>query len=63
MMLSRGSYCQVFVNRKQGPLSDLGWDRPAWIEGIVVSRNAKRTTVDVGRKVISKRNRFIRNIQ
>lgn len=55
-------YCQVKVNEKKGLLSDLGWGKEAWIDGVVVGIGARRAWIDIGKKVIQKRLAFVRNV-
>lgn len=61
-MLRVGSYCQVFVNHRTDSLNPLAFNKPAWLEGVVVRPGAKRTRVDLGKKEIQKRNRFVRPV-
>lgn len=62
--LKSGSYCKVFVNHKHGMLSSMGLPifQSGWIEGIIVSVNARRARIDIGRKEIVKRLRFIKPV-
>ena len=60
--LRRGAYCNVFVKHRTDSLNPLAFDKPAWLEGVVVSVGQKRTRVDLGKKVIQKRNRFVRPV-
>lgn len=55
-----GSYCKVYVKNRTGSLMNpLIFNKPGWIEGVVIHAGAKRTRVDVGRKEIVKRNQFV----
>ena len=60
--LKRGSYCKVHVNRRTDTLNPMVFDKPGELEGVIVQINAKRTRVDLGKKVITKRNRFVQPV-
>lgn len=58
--LRKGSYCEVFVKHRTDSLIPDIFGKGGWIKGVVVAAGGKRTRVDIGRKVISKRNAFVR---
>lgn len=56
----RGSYCQVKVNNVTNTLNPMAFNKPGNIDGVIVAAGAKRSRIDVGEKVIQKRNQFVR---